>query len=615
MTLVLVRIATVLLQIITGILALQLIKLTRKKIVWIWIASAIFLTAFERSFTYYQILGAEDIGGYELVAEHVAFYIAFLMLMGVAGLHALFRRMEESNQRVRESEEKYRTLLENLPQCIYLKNRDMIYSSCNENFARDVGISPSEIQGKTDFDIFAPDAAKSNHELDLRAFQKGEIVESETSTERGGEGFFFRSVKTPVKDENGEKTGLLVIYSDITAQKKAQIEHEELQKKMIQTQKLESLGVLAGGIAHDFNNLLTGILGNAYLMLDDLEQNTEMYESVEAIQSSANRAADLTSQMLAYSGQGQYMAMRLDLAEEIEKFEDLLKSSISKKSHLDIQVADDLPRLKADPAQLRQILLNLVTNASEALDDESGVIKIIVGLKSYGMDDIGKSVVNSDELKPGEYVFVRVEDTGCGFEAKDTGRLFEPFFTTKFTGRGLGLSAVLGIVRASDGGILVESEMGVGSCFEILLPNLGTESFAEDARELDASEDSPVLQGSGIVLIVDDERVVREVAKRLLEIAGFKVLIASNGGEAVKIYQEKHESIACVLLDMTMPVMNGRETHDRLNEINPDVKIIVSSGYSESEIMPLFKDKHTVAFVQKPYNFKKLYDAIGVASS
>lgn len=615
MTLVFIRIATVLLQIITGIMALQLIKLTRKKIVWVWIAGAIFLTALERSLTYYQVLQARNIGRYDIAAEHIAFYIALLMLMGVGGLNTLFRRMAESNRRVRESEEKYRTLLENLPQCIYLKDRDMRYASCNENFARDIGVSAADINGKTDFDIFDPQVAKRNHELDLQAFEVGELVETETSTELNGEKLFFRSVKTPVRDEKDQKTGLLVIYSDITHQKKAQIEHEQIQKKMLQTQKLESLGVLAGGIAHDFNNLLTGILGNAYLLLNDLKDNPELFESVEAIQSSANRAADLTSQMLAYSGQGHYMKSRLDLKAEMEKFEDLLKSSISKKAHLDIKIANSLPLLEADPAQLRQVLLNLVANASESLDDNSGVIKITAGVKSYGAGDIRNSIVNADELDPGQYLFVRVEDTGCGFDEKDVGRLFEPFFTTKFTGRGLGLSAVLGIVRASDGGILVNSEKGVGSCFEVLLPYLDAARVAIDEGELETTEVSPILHGSGTVLIVDDERVVREVAKRLVEIAGFKVLIATDGGEATKIYREKYGSIACVLLDMTMPVMNGRETLDKLNEINPDVKIIISSGYSESEIMPLFKEKRTVAFVQKPYNFKKLYDAIGAATS
>lgn len=613
MQLLLVRIFTVILQIIAGILALRLIGITKRRTVWIFISAAILLAAIERSLTYYRLLyGIDDLPEISIATEYLSFYIAIFMLFGIGGLHALFGELNRSHQMVVKSERKYRTLLENLPQCIYLKDSAQIYASCNENFAHDAGLSPENIEGKTDFDLFEPQAARKNRDDDQRVIDSGEIEETDIEIERDGELVYLHAIKTPLKDYDNGRSGLLVIYWDVTDQKKADDERRAIQEKMQQAQKLEGLGVLAGGIAHDFNNLLTAILGNAYLVLQDLPNESEIRNGITEIEAAANRAAELTAQMLAYSGQGQYSLRRVDLCEELEQFEDFIKASISKRVLLEIEKGAQNPVVEIDPYHLQQVVINLTTNASEAIGDANGVIRISTGVASYTRRQLRNSVVNIDELAAGEYGFLEVSDTGCGFDESESGKIFEPFYSTKFTGRGLGLAAVLGIVRSRRGGIFVSSRPGQGSSFRIVLPSL--EDMGQQ-QELPAVDETALtdLHGSGTVLVVDDERVVREVARRLLEIAGFTVLTASNGPEAIEMYKLERDVVNCILLDMTMPLMSGQETFAELRKIDEHVRIIISSGYNELEVTQRFVDEHFVDFVQKPYNYAKLYRAIKTA--
>jgi two-component system, cell cycle sensor histidine kinase and response regulator CckA len=617
MTLLLVRIFTVLLELMAAILSLKLIRITRRRVVWIFISSAIMLTALERSLTYYKLLfDLEDIPQISLVVEYIAFYIAILMLFGIGGLHALFSEINRSHALVQKSEKKYRTLLENLPQCIYLKDPEQVYVACNENFAADVGLPTDSIAGKTDFDLFGADTAERKRAEDQRVIDAGELDERDIELEREGGKIYQHAVKTPLRDEENGRAGLLVIYWDVTAQRQAENRRREIEEKMRQPQKLEGLGVLAGGIAHDFNNLLTGILGNTYLMQHELPPDSDLRGSIRAIESAAGRAAELTAQMLAYSGQGQYALKRVELAAELAGFEDLIRASISKRALLEIDLGKDMPFIEIDPNQLQQIVINLTTNASEAIGDANGIIRIAAGVRHFEREVLRKSQVNIEDLQPGDYAFIKISDTGCGFDERDVGRLFEPFYTTKFTGRGLGLAAVLGIVRSRGGGIFVSSEPGHGSSFTIILPQAERRTdMVEEALIADALV--PELRGSGTVLVVDDERVVREVARRLIEIAGFTVLTAASGPEAIELYKFKGSEIDAVLLDMTMPLMSGREVFKELRAIDSAARIILSSGYNEHEVLPRFLDEDFVDFVEKPYNFAKLYrvvmDAVGQA--
>lgn len=609
MELPLVRIFTIVLQILAGLLAVRLIGITRKKVVWIFISGAIFLTVLERSLTYYQLVYDNNLRIFPIASEYIAFYIAVLTTLGIGGLHTLFGEINKSHNLVKKSERKYRTLLENLPQCIYMKDSNLFYASCNDNFAKAVGMAPAEVEGRTDFDLYEPERAREIQASDRNVIEAGEIEDCEVETERDGKRVFLHMIKTPVSEQEGGEKGVLGIYWDITEHKLAEIEHRALEAKMRQAQKLEGLGVLAGGIAHDFNNLLTGILGNTYLTLMELPDDSDLRSGIGEIEAAANRAADLTSQMLAYSGQGQYILKQINLADEISGFEDLMRASISKKAILELDLKDEQLAVMGDPFQLRQIVMNLATNASEAIGDANGIIKISAAKRGYKQPQLLKSIVNADALEAGDYACIDVSDTGCGFDEQEGFRLFEPFFSTKFTGRGLGLAAVLGIVRAQKGGIFVSSEPGHGSRFTIILP-LADGLGAERSEEGGGEDIVPEMSGGGTVLVVDDERVVREVARRLIKFAGFEVITASNGPEGLEIFEMKKDEIDCVLLDMTMPMMSGREVFDKLVKIDSDARIIISSGYNESEVTPQFKNERFVGFVQKPYNYPKLYQAI-----
>jgi CheY-like chemotaxis protein len=381
---------------------------------------------------------------------------------------------------------------------------------------------------------------------------------------------------------------------------------------MLQVQKLESLGVLAGGIAHDFNNLLMTILGNADLALADLPEHSAARESLSDIVRASRRAADLCRQMLAYSGKGRFCVEPVSLNDLIEEMAHLLVVSISKKVTLQCRFADNLPYVDGDATQLRQIVMNLITNASEAIEAEAGVVTLATGIEDCGPDGPAGTVAQ-ERLPGGPYVYVEVRDTGCGMEPETLARIFDPFFTTKFTGRGLGLAAVLGIVRGHKGAIRVKSELGQGTTFRVLFP-ADTKFHPTETGPADLWA-APAPRISGVILLVDDEPGVREVAGRMLATAGFEVAIAASGAEAVDIVREAPERIACVLLDLTMPQMDGEETLVRLRAVRGDLPVVISSGYSEQEIVRRFAGRNLTGFIQKPYVRAQLVSVLSHVAS
>jgi PAS domain S-box-containing protein len=389
-------------------------------------------------------------------------------------------------------------------------------------------------------------------------------------------------------------------------------EREKLEAQVQHAQKLESLGVLAGGIAHDFNNLLTGILGNADLTLMSLPDGSSSYQSVREIKKTAERAADLSRQMLAYSGRGSFLIETIDLNDVVREMGHLLEASISKRAVLTYEVAADLPPVVADTTQIRQVIMNLITNASDALGDADGLIRIRTGVKHCDRAYLGETYLD-DQLPEGEYVYLEVEDTGCGMDEATLQKIFDPFFTTKFTGRGLGLAAALGIIRGHRGAVEVKSEAGKGTLFRVFFP-------MSDQPLKRAAPQAPVREtrrAGGTVLLVDDEQAIRDVAGRMLEQAGFTVLRASDGNEAVSLFGDRKDEIGCVLLDLTMPRKGGEETFKELKGIRPDVRVVVSSGYSEQEVAQRFAGEDVAGFVQKPYLYATLVsmvsDAMGKA--
>jgi len=390
------------------------------------------------------------------------------------------------------------------------------------------------------------------------------------------------------------------VLRDLTEQKRAEAERAVLERQLFQAQKMESLGVLAGGIAHDFNNLLMGVLGHAGLALDQLNPLHPAKRNLEAIQKAGQRAADLTRQMLAYSGRGRFEVKNLDLSVQVEEMLHLLEVSLPKTVVLNLGLKKGLPAVSADASQIQQVIMNLVINAAEAIGEASGAITLATGAQRVDEAAIRTMLVGQD-VAPGTYVFLEVADTGCGMDPGTLDRIFEPFFTTKFTGRGLGLSAIMGIVRGHKGALRVYSEPGHGTTFKVLLPALGVdpEAVADPGEEA-------LRPGGGLVLVVDDDETVRTVARQALEMRGFQVLEARDGLEAVELVQARGPAIGVVLLDMTMPRMGGEEAFREMRLLQPDIRVILSSGYNEVEAMGRFMGKGLKGFIQKPYGPREL---------
>jgi signal transduction histidine kinase len=377
----------------------------------------------------------------------------------------------------------------------------------------------------------------------------------------------------------------------------ARRERRDLEEQLRQAQKLESLGLLAGGVAHDFNNLLTGILGNASLVLEMLSPPEPERSMLEDVVRASERAAELTRQLLAYAGKGKFVVQPVHLSEVVREISQLVRSSIPRRVELKMDLPAELPLVEADPSQMQQLVMNLVINAAEAVGEQIGTVELTTSVRY--MDSGGVSVC------------LKVCDTGCGMDESTRAQIFDPFFTTKFTGRGLGLAAVQGIVRSHGGSIQVNSRPECGSTFEVCLPAM--DRHAGLWQTLQAAKTPPALSGDGIILVVDDEEIVRRTAKATLQRYGYTVLEAENGREAVELFERMQESVALVLLDLTMPIMSGEETYTRMKEISPSIPVIVSSGYDEMEAARHFGGEGVLDFIKKPYVAQSLAEKVKAA--
>ncbi len=397
----------------------------------------------------------------------------------------------------------------------------------------------------------------------------------------------------PVRLEEGVIRGFAMSLRNVT-------DRRQTEETLRQAQKLESLAILAGGIAHDFNNLLVGILGNAGLALSELSPTSPARETIEAIETAGQRAAELARQMLAYSGKGKFVIQHVDMNGLVEEMAHLLRVSAAPGVQLAFHFHPDLPPVEGDATQLRQVIMNLVVNASDAIGEQEGTIAITTAVVPATKELLADTYLAPD-LPPGDYVLVEVQDTGAGMNPDTLSKVFDPFFTTKFTGRGLGLAAVLGIMRGHRGAIKVESQEGVGTTFKLLLP------AAAVAAAVEPGEKAPgPWKGQGLALVVDDEPTVRGVTARALRAFGFEVLEASDGLEGVEVFTANADRIVCTLLDMTMPRLNGIEAFQRIREVRPGTPIVLMSGYSEQDTMERVGSAYRAAFVQKPFNLAGL---------
>ena len=390
-----------------------------------------------------------------------------------------------------------------------------------------------------------------------------------------------------------------LILRDVTAARRERRERESLERQLYQAQKLESLGVMAGGVAHDFNNLLTGILGHADLALSAAGESPGLKKHLDAVRSAAVRASDLTRQLLAYSGKGAFEFRRLDLSALVEDTARLLEVSVPKAVSLRLDVGRDLPPIQGDSAQLRQVLMNLVINAAEAMEGSEGTVRITTGLETLEPEAL--EGLQGAPLAPGQHVILRVADTGSGMDGETLARAFEPFFTTRFTGRGLGLPALLGIVRGHGAGLRVKSALADGSVFTVFFP--AAQGGAESLEVPAAAEDTP---GKGLMLVVDDDAGVRGVARQALEMRGYQVIEAEDGSEALDHIRLRGNRITLVLLDATMPNMSGESTLRQIQDLRPGLPVLLSSGYDEPGTLQRFPGLGRDHFLPKPYGPRDL---------
>jgi len=394
--------------------------------------------------------------------------------------------------------------------------------------------------------------------------------------------------------------GVAVFSRDVT-------ERKRFDEQLRQTQKLESLGVLAGGVAHDFNNLLVGILGNSSLAADALPHGHPARAMMEEVVTAAERASGLTQQLLAYAGKGRFVVEPIDLSSLVEEITMLVQSSIPRTVQLKLDLAQGLPPIEADAGQMQQLLMNLVINGSEAIGDRPGTVTVATGRIDVDEPYLRMMLLQT-EITPGPYVFAEVQDTGIGMDEQTIAKIFDPFFTTKFTGRGLGLAAALGIVRGHKGAMKVYSTPGQGTTFKLLFPAaLGKTT---PPKNVAADQD---LRGQGCVLVVDDEETVRRTAKNTLERYRYSVVLAENGQQALELLRQSPLAFDLVLLDFTMPVLSGEDTLREIRKIRPTLPVILSSGFNEVEAIRRFQGQGVSGFVQKPYTAATLARSVKAA--
>jgi PAS domain S-box-containing protein len=523
---------------------------------------------------------------------------------------------------VRESEERYRRLVEYSPEPI------AVHSGGRMVFINPAGVqlmgaaTPEELIGRPILDFVHPDYHAVVVERVLQAqagYQAGPI--EEVFVRLDGQLIDVEVVGIPTTYLGNPATQ--VVIRDITERKRVEAERLAFERRLLETQKLESLGVLAGGIAHDFNNLLMGVLGNASLALLDLPPGSPVEYSIRQIEDAARRAAELTRQMLVYAGKEQFVIQAVNLSAIVEEMSHLAQVSFGKGVSLQRQLDKQLPKIQADAAQMRQLVMNLVTNASEAIGDTTGAITLTTGVRQLTNAYLATTYLAPD-LPSGSYVYLEVADAGSGMDAATLARIFEPFFTTRFTGRGLGLSAVLGIVRGHRGALQVQSEPGRGTTFTIFLPTTEDrppitedrglkiedrngkvgETLSSILNSLSSAKPSVVGRQSSVVstiLVIEDDPSVRALAIRMLKHFGYDVLTADDGYAGVATFSAQPDAIDCILLDMNMPKMDGAQTLQELHRIRPDTRVVLMSGHDEQEIASQFAGKALASVLPKPF--------------
>jgi PAS domain S-box-containing protein len=509
-----------------------------------------------------------------------------------------------AEEALRTSEMSYRLLAENVTDIIWTTDLNLRFTYVSPSVNRMLGYTVGEAITKRIDEILTPNSlqAASKAFAEELAMENEERMDPSRSRTLELEHFtkvqstLWTEVKvTFLRGQDGRPVGILGVTRDITEQK-------HLRQQLLQAQKMESIGTLAGGIAHDFNNLLTGILGYASLIKTKFSEERQMAPYIDTIEKSAIRAAELTAQLLAFARGGKYATRPINLNGIIEETLKIIGRTFDKSIVIDVYARESLPTVEADAGQLQQVLMNLCVNARDAMPD-GGTLTLETDVATLG-EDYMKTHAGA---KAGAYVVLSVNDTGVGMNKETMQRIFEPFFTTKEEGKGtgLGLSMVYGVVKNHDGHVCVYSEPGEGSTFKVYLPVSG-----KYATPQEPPEDVSPLNGNELILVVDDEELVRSLAMEMLECYGYRVLVAEDGATALEALKQKNGSIDLVILDMVMPKMAGRETFLKMKEINPQVKVLLSSGYSQNGKAREILESGIKGFLQKPYQLNSLLSKV-----
>ncbi len=534
--------------------------------------------------------------GHEIAVE---IFLQYIKLEDVgASFVAIVRDITDRNlaeQALKESEERFRILARHAPVGILRADKTGACTFINERWGKIAGISEAEASnaGWT-LSLHPSDTplVKARwHNLVTRSIP---FDLDYRFLHKNGTEVWVEAKAIAVFDSNQNVTGFLATITDIS-------ERRRIEQKLQDTQKLESLGLLAGGIAHDFNNLLTTILGNASLAGMEIGAASPIQKYLQRINDGAVRAADLCKQLLAYSGEGQFVVQNLCLNEVIEETTHLLQISISKKAVLSFNLHENLPSIEADPTQIRQILMNLVINASEAIGDKSGIISLNTGLTRVDRTYLGGTML-ADDLAEGTYVYLEVSDNGCGMTKETLSKVFDPFFTTKFEGRGLGLSASIGIMRGHKGTLKVYSEVNRGTTFKLLFPCAHGEAQALPKP----NEATDLRAGTGRLLIVDDEESIRSTLAQMAESLGYSFDLAADGRIAVNEFQANPDRYSLVLMDLTMPHLNGELAFAEMRKIRQDIPVVLMSGFNKQRAIARFAGKGLSGFIEKPFTIYTL---------
>ncbi len=525
----------------------------------------------------------------------------------MVGTHTDIAERKQAELALHTSEDRFRTLTMASPLGIFLADGTGLSTFVTPRM-RDLWAAPVEaLLGRGFRRTVHPEDRARVLAAWQQAVREGLGLNIEYRVQRPDGDVRWVSERTAAHRDGDTVTGFVGTVEDVTAQKVAEEDRRRLEVQMQHAQKLESLGVLAGGIAHDFNNLLVGVLGNVSVALADVPPGSDTHELLTDIELAARRAAELTTQLLAYAGKGRFSLQPIDLSAAVRETSSLLHSAISKRATLSLDLAADLPVMTGDGTQVRQVIMNLLTNASEALEEKPGEIALRTGCMDADREYLAECLA-ADETGPGAFVYVEVADTGIGMSADTLSRIFDPFFSTKFTGRGLGLAATLGIVRGHHGALHVRSAPGAGTVIRILLPATATR----------ASEVSPVAEvvtgeRAGTILLVDDDPFVREVATRMLERSGYRVIGAVDGDDGLRQFDVAEGEITAMIVDVTMPILSGTDMLAELRRRGKTVPVVLASGYSSESLASPIEGEQFPVFVQKPFVTRDLLAGIDAA--